>query len=565
MKKLFLIFFIAKNLLAQQLAFPGAEGFGKYTTGGRGGAVYEVTNLNDSGPGSLRDALSKTGPITIVFRVSGTIALNSPLKVSKPNVTIAGQTAPGDGICLSNYTFSVQANNVIIRYIRSRLGDLKKYENDAANGMGYYKNIIIDHCSFSWSIDEVASFYNNENFTMQWCMITESFYNSYHSKGAHGYGGIWGGKNATFHHNLIAHHSSRNPRFAGGETPSCENVDFRNNVIYNWGANSAYGGEAGKINIVANYYKYGPATKSGVKYRIIDISDTASSWFVKDNFVFESPTITADNWDGGVQGTQANFHKNNKLRTEPFPFEPINQQSAEESFQSVLKSAGCVLPKRDPIDERIINEAKNGTATFGGIWGAGKGIIDSQSEVGGWPILISTTSPIDNDHDGMADSWEISKGLNPNNPDDRNLVDASGYTMLELYLNGIVDGTAVSVEKKTEFPAEFCLEQNFPNPFNPTTIIKYTIPNTSVIPNEAKESNQVIASSRQNGTRNDALNVTLKVYDVLGKEVATLVNEKQSAGNYEVKFDGSRLANGVYFYRLQSGRFVNTKKFLLMK
>ncbi|MCX7876701.1 MAG: T9SS type A sorting domain-containing protein [Melioribacteraceae bacterium] len=549
MKKIFFLFLFAELIIAQQLAFPGAEGFGKYTTGGRGGIVYEVTNLNDSGPGSLRDALSKTGPITIIFRVSGTIELKSPLKVTKPNVTIAGQTAPGDGICLSNYTFSVQANNVIIRYLRFRLGDLTKYENDAANGMGYYKNIILDHCSFSWSIDECASFYNNENFTMQWCLISESLYNSFHSKGAHGYGGIWGGKNATFHHNLLAHHSSRNPRFAGGETPVCENVDFRNNVIYNWGSNSAYGGEAGKINIVANYYKFGPATKSGVKYRIIDISDTASAWFVKDNFVFDSPVISSDNWNGGVQGTQANFHKNNKKRSTPFPFEPINQQTAEEAYNLVLQNAGCVLPKRDPIDERIISEVKNGTSTYGGIWGAGKGIIDSQKEVGGWPILNSTNPPIDNDKDGMADSWEISKGLNPNNPDDRNLVDSSGYTMLELYLNGIVDGTVVSVENNNQLPIDFKLFQNFPNPFNPTTNIKYEIPHIDI---NGEKTNQ---------------KVKLSIYDTLGNEVAILVNEIQKPGFYNYSFSSKHysLSSGVYFYKLQIGKYSEVKKMILMK
>jgi hypothetical protein len=537
---LFIIILLIQNLFAQQLAFPGAEGFGKFTSGGRGGAVYEVTNLNDSGPGSLRDALSKSGPITIVFRISGTIELKSPLKVSKPNVTIAGQTAPGDGICLRNYTFSVQANNVIVRYIRSRLGDITKYENDAANGMGYYQNIIIDHCSFSWSIDECASFYNNENFTMQWCLVSESLYHSYHSKGDHGYGGIWGGKNATFHHNLLAHNSSRNPRFAGNETPTCVNVDFRNNVIYNWGFNSAYGGEAGKINIVANYYKYGPATKSGVKFRVIDISDTASTWYVKDNFVFDNPTISNDNWNGGVQGTQASYQKNKRALT-PFPFEPINEQSPEIAFEKVLSNVGANLPKRDTIDSRIIKEVRNGTATFGGIWGAGQGIIDSQNDVGGWPILNSTNPPVDSDHDGMPDYWELSKGLNPNDANDRNNIDSSGYTMLEVYLNEIVEGKVSTVKKKDELPDEFYLFQNYPNPFNPETIISY----------------QISVSSK----------VELALYDLLGKRVAILIDQNQEPGlyNYQFSIGNYQLSSGVYFYQLKAGDFIQTRKMILMK
>ncbi|MDP3580528.1 MAG: pectate lyase, partial [Ignavibacteria bacterium] len=292
-------------------SFPGAEGFGKYTTGGRGGTVYEVTNLNDDNlPGSLRWAISQSGPRTIVFRVSGTIQLKSTLSISKGDLTIAGQTAPGDGICLRDYTLSVNANNVIIRFIRSRYGDaISTNEDDAIHGMGYYKNIIIDHCSFSWSVDETASFYNNENFTMQWCLISESLYASIHAKGNHGYGGIWGGTNASYHHNLLAHHTSRNPRFAGGQTATCVNVDFRNNAIFNWGFNSAYGGEEGKINVVSNYYKSGPATSSGVKARILDASPNPTEgkgvgqFFVDQNYVEGYAAITANNWAGGVQGS----------------------------------------------------------------------------------------------------------------------------------------------------------------------------------------------------------------------------------------------------------------------
>ena len=225
-------------LYAQQPAFPGAEGWGKYTLGGKGGQVIEVTNLNDSGPGSLRTAVSASGPRTVVFRVSGTIELKSNLSISRPFITIAGQTAPGDGICIKKYPIVINADQVIIRYLRLRLGDESGADDDALSGQ-FHKHIMIDHVSASWSVDETLSIYHCDSVTVQWCLISESMYNSNHEKGHHGYGGIWGGPHGSFHHNLFAHHSSRNPRFASG----CGNTDYRNNVIYNWGFQSVYGAE----------------------------------------------------------------------------------------------------------------------------------------------------------------------------------------------------------------------------------------------------------------------------------------------------------------------------------
>lgn len=445
-----LLLFLTSSLKAQQPAFPGAEGFGKYTTGGRGGAVIEVTNLDDDGPGSLRAAIRASGPRTIVFRVSGTIHLRSTLTISNGDLTIAGQTAPGDGITLANYNLRVNANNIIIRFIRSRLGDAYLQEDDAFTCIGR-SNIIIDHCSFSWSVDEAASAYGNTNFTMQWCIISESLYHSVHSKGDHGYGGIWGGSRASFHHNLLAHHTSRNPRFNGARYYAGwdELTDHRNNVIYNWGFNSAYGGEPSeqdgnkaRINMVKNYYKHGPATRPDARrYRIVAPDDMSpygySHWHIDSNVVEGYPEVFSDNWLYGVQGVTES--QKNEMRSDvPFEYEMDTLHTAEEAYAAVLAHAGASIPHRDTIDRRIIAEVLNGTATFGSTYGANTGIIDSQDDVGGWPTLYSARPPMDSDQDGMPDAWELSAGLNPYDPEDRNSDrNGDGYTNLEEYINSI--------------------------------------------------------------------------------------------------------------------------------
>lgn len=479
------------HLQAQQPAFPGAEGFGMYTTGGRGGAVYYVTDTTDnsSNPtvGSLRYGITKiSGPRTILFKVSGTIGLKSDLKITNGDITIAGQTAPGDGICLRNYTIRLNASNIIIRYIRSRMGDVTAYVDDAMDANGTdpvvsLHDIIVDHCSLSWSIDETGSFYDNKNFTLQWSILSESLYHSIDPKGNHGYAGIWGGQNATFHHNLIAHHTSRTPRFCGarytGDTIN-EIVDMRNNVIYNWGnINSAYGGEGGNQNMVNNYYKPGPATPgnltvssaSNKRNRILNYTsyyystdsevypDTlfGGKFYIDGNYVDGYPDVSADNWTKGVQkdsySKAAELMARNRLSA-PLPFGNIRTQSATDAYLSVLDSAGAILPKRDTLDRRIVKETRTGTATFEGagystISSTGithpSGIIDSQNDVGGWPVLNSTPAPADTDNDGMPDAWETAHGLNPADASDRNNVGDDGYTMLEEYLNSIGTSTTL--------------------------------------------------------------------------------------------------------------------------
>jgi hypothetical protein len=416
-------------------AFPGVEGFGKYTIGGRGGRVIEVTNLNDNGPGSLRAAVMAQGPRTVVFRVSGTIALQSELKIRHPYLTIAGQTAPGDGICIKNYQVNFDTQHLIIRYLRFRPGDEVGKEQDGFGGQG--DHIVIDHCSASWGVDETFSINKASNLTVQWCMVTESLTKSLHKKGSHGYGGLWGGPGGSFHHNLLAHHSSRNPRASGNADSGL--LDYRNNVVYNWGFNSAYGGELWPRNWINNYYKAGPATDEKVKFRIFVQKDPRGKMFAAGNYVHGSPAISANNWRGidfvpDGEATEATLRVSHE-----FVVAPVATQTAPAAYESVLAHAGCSLA-RDSVDRRIVEEVRTGTAKFGASYkGGGKGLIDSQRDVGGWPELRSLPAPVDSDHDGMPDAWEKAHGLDPQNPlDGAREADARGYTHLELYLNSLV-------------------------------------------------------------------------------------------------------------------------------
>jgi hypothetical protein len=407
----------------------------------------------------------------------------------------------------------------------------------------------------SWAIDEVSSFYDNTNFTMQWCLLGESLYHSFHSKGNHGYGGIWGGMGASFHHNLIADNTSRNPRFCGARyhipTASSEIVDFRNNVIFNWGGNSIYGGEGGQQNIVNNYFKPGPATikKGGSQlYRIVNPSvstdpkvDSLSKWYLAGNYMEGNKTVTDDNVNGGgfqpqysdpVQGLW-------EIKSAPFAFAPVATQSAEEAFESVLAFCGASLV-RDAVDKRIIYQARTGSIVAGGTFGANTGIIDSPTDVGGWPVLNSTTPPTDSDHDGMPDEWENTHGLNPNNAEDRNYLRPDGYTQLEGYLNSLTGEIITSVaEYENNSPIQFTLYQNFPNPFNPTTTISFDLPNSGP--------------------------VSLKIYDTYGREISTLMNAVATAGKHQMIFNGEGLPSGVYFARLKSSTFTKSIKLVLAK
>lgn len=541
---LLLIFISTITGFAQSLdlpAFPGAEGGGKYTTGGRGGRVIYVTSLEDTNtPGTLRNAINQSGPRIILFKTSGTIQLTSALKITKGDVTIAGQTAPGDGICLRDYPVINEADNVIIRFIRFRMGDAAKQEGDALGGR-FHKNIIIDHCTASWSTDECVSFYQNENFTLQWCLVSESLRNSVHEKGSHGYGGIWGGKNASFHHNLLADHDSRNPRlgeYNGDPFALTDNVDLRNNVIYNWRGNSCYGGEAMNVNIVNCYYKPGPATTKVERIVSIDYekeTDKATygiwgKFYIAGNYMAGSARATEDNWTYGVYnqfhssyGTVSEEDKAAMKADTPHPTGEITTHTPQIAYERVMDYVGASLV-RDTVDKRIIHDVRTATVTYpDGGNGSTDGIIDTQVAVKGWPELKSTEAPTDSDNDGMPDDWEDANGLDKNSPDDAQLktVD-SEYPNIEVYINSLVDSIMVN-ENEGGWPTATSEIKTIVNPLKLYFDSKYRELNIS----HSKKIKQV------------------QIYNTTGSLLRTLTANKD-----HLKIHFSSLTSGVYITRI---------------
>ncbi|MEI6945639.1 pectate lyase [Paraflavisolibacter sp. H34] len=425
---------------SQQLAFPGAEGFGAYAKGGRNGTVLYVTNLEDSGRGSLRWAVEQEGARTIVFGVSGTIELKSRLNISNPFLTIAGQTAPGDGICLKGETLQIKTHDVIIRHLRVRLGDglhgQGSLQGKDAISISEGQDIMVDHCSGSWSLDEILSTSSRNpdltRVTVQWCFITEGL-----NPDNHGFGSLirgTGGAKYSYLHNLYANNRGRNPRPGNYDSnphdkdPEGLLLDFRNNVIYNWGGEHA-GYNADKqsvtrLNYVNNYLVPGADSKAtGIAY-------ATGSPYNRDYFAgnYYNGQLPGDPWSlvlfqKSWTADQIQAYQQRK----PFETGPVQTEDAPTAYRRVLQTGGAILPKRDAVDRRIVNDVRNRS---------GK-IIKSQEDVGGWPKLQAAPAPADADRDGMPDAWERQKGLDPKNPDDRNKVAADGYTMLENYINSL--------------------------------------------------------------------------------------------------------------------------------
>lgn len=377
-------------------AFDGAQGGGMYTAGGRGGREYVVTSLEDTGEeGTLRHAVRAEGPRIVRFAVSGEIHLKSTLKIEDPYITILGQTAPGEGITICDHGVYIGADEVIIRYLRFRMGSESRDENDAL-GARHNNNIIIDHCSISWATDENASFYANSNATVQWCIISEALNSSIHRKGQHGYGGIWGGRNVTFHHNILAHNNSRNPRFDHPAIYEGEDllfrrgtVEFVNNIVYNWGMKAIYGGEEGWFNVSGNLFRPGPGTKN-LDGRYVEIYTSGSTSMIPGAFyidgnVYDVSAVRDGNYLGKTpdEGKIARYEEEYRELSPATPFPcryPVEPQPVMKEYKAILKSAGASL-HRDDTDRRIVKEVKTGTVTFSGSVTGIPGIIDSEKDV----------------------------------------------------------------------------------------------------------------------------------------------------------------------------------------
>lgn len=409
-------------------AFPGAEGFGAHTPGGRGGQVMVVRSLDDDGPGSFREAVTARGPRVVVFAVGGLITLRSAIDITEPYLTVAGQSAPGDGICLRGHQVSVRTHDVVLRHLRFRPGDIARAEVDALDIMGDSRDVVVDHCSASWSVDEALSPSGAiANVTIQWCVIAEALNRSAHSKGAHGYGSLAraaGG--VTLHHNLWAHNVERNPRLGDNYgRPPFPVFDVRNNVVYDYGKMaSGMTGDRLSANYVGNYIRPGPSSdRSRGVIVFTPTSDTA--YFVEGNLVEHRPDWTSDNsklFDKADIGGRRLV----SIVKEPFETPFVRTTSAREALRDVLAGAGATLPRRDLVDERIVRQVKQGTGA----------IIDSQDQVGGWPPYRTGETPADRDRDGMPDAWERARGLDPANGTDASRVGSSdGYTNIERYVN----------------------------------------------------------------------------------------------------------------------------------
>ncbi len=429
-------FFLAlTSVAAAQPAFPGAEGFGANAVGGRGGRVIAVTNLNDDGPGSLRAAVEATGPRIVVFRTSGTIRLTRPLTIRNPNITIAGQTALG-GITVRDYAFVIEANQVIVRYLRARLGDESRVESDAFT-ISRGNNIIVDHVSASWSVDETLSVSARsqngvptiDNVTVQWSIIAESLNHSVHAKGDHGYGSLIRGSfgaRYSFHHNLWAHHRARMPRpgnyLSVEEDPQGPLFDFVNNVFYNWGGSySGYNEDQNanaRYNFINNYYIAG-ADSGAHTFAFRERNRAAHAYFAGNWWNDAEPS---DPWSlVNLEAENATYRS-----ATPFQTAPITIERANVAYRRVLANAGSVVA-RDAVDQRVVGSVHDRTGQ----------LIDSQTQVGGWSDPVFGMFQPDTDNDGMDDAWERAHGLNVGRDDGAADRDGDGYTNVEEYVNSL--------------------------------------------------------------------------------------------------------------------------------
>ena len=583
---LFLLFFAAVSnfVNSQTPAFPTAEGYGKYAKGGRGGKVAFVDNLQDYNaynnmeapiPGSFRWALAQYpgDSITIIFRVSGIIKLKPYLQASgttvvnrneirctRAKMTIAGQTAPGEGICIRNGRLNLGGcTDLVVRNMRFRIGENAADSTFLPGGSMDCENavrVIIDHCNFGWSGEENLTFYDNRYTTVQWTIFHDALYDDGHGKGNRGYGSQTGGINATYHHNLWTNNESRSPRLNGARTTNETNVfiEFINNVVYNWGSSSAaYGGDVNTgdrshtCNFIGNYYKPGPGTPS-TKYFFTNYIVSGANipkWYLSGNIMDGYPTISSNNWNGftwkwsGTAGTALPTKATagsdtllsppsnvvyNGVWVDYSPYK-TNIQNATDAYNAILAKVGTV--NRDSVERRVIREVKNGTSTFKaslGTWG----IIDKSYNAEGYMPYATALAPTDTDNDGMPDAWEIANGLDPNNPDDRNMKTPEGYTALEVYLASLM-GESIA--------------HNFVSAVKEVKSF-----NASIVPTIAKKKIQILSDSPIQSA---------KILDLTGKLMICSLSENNS-------IDISNLSNGCYLVQIRNGSG-DTRQFKIIK
>jgi Pectate lyase len=574
--------------MAQTPAFPTAEGYGKYAKGGRGGKVVFVDNLKDyiaynnieaPIPGSFRWALTQYpgDSITIIFRVSGIIQLKpylqpsgttvvnrNEIRCTRAKMTIAGQTAPGEGILIRNSRVNFGGcTDLVIRNMRFRVGENAADSTFLPGGSMDCENavrVIIDHCNFGWSGEENLTFYDNRYTTVQWTIFHDALYDDGHGKGNRSYGSQTGGICATYHHNLWTNNKSRSPRLNGARTDNETNVfiEFVNNLVYNWGStNAAYGGDilatgtrSHTCNFVSNYYKPGPATPTGSKYYFTNYINTGASsipqWYLSGNVMDGNATNTSDNWTaftwkwstaGTTLPTKATASSDTMLLPPASvvynsawvgyaPYKMSTIQNATDAYNAVLSKVGTV--NRDSVERRVIREVKNGTATFKASLGS-LGIIDKTYNAEGYLPYASAVAPTDTDNDGMPDAWETANGLNPNNPDDRNMRTSEGYTALEVYLASLMGEN---------------IAHSFVSAVKDVKSFK-----ASVTPSVVKKKFQVIS---------DTPIRTVNVFDLSGKIALT------TSLNNDNSVDISHLSSGCYLVQLKIGSG-ETQQFKIIK
>ncbi|MDF9801089.1 pectate lyase [Catalinimonas alkaloidigena] len=539
------------NICYSQIpAFPGAEGFGTNTIGGREGRVIKVTNLNDNGPGSLREAIELDEPRIIVFTISGIINLDTKLTISNPFVTIAGQTSPGEGICIRGEGLQINSHDIVIRFLRIRPGDINFGEPNqwsSVDGISIggsadeVYNVVLDHCSISWAVDENVGIWGApHDITIQNCIISEALHRSKHPKGDHGMGMLIGGKstNISIHHNLFAHNNDRNPHINGQSK-----VDFRNNIIYNPGGKAIdlSGTNKQYINLVNNYIVKGPYTNTRSNILLRDTASTPKL-FIEGNIGINQKSPSFNNWV--LVRDLDNRIPNNQMRLQEEAAHPkVTTYSALEAYSFVQNNAGAILPIRDAVDRKIVYDLENRKGS----------LVNSKDHLLEWPILREGIPFIDSDGDGMPDHWEESFGLNKFEDDSFSDNDDDGYVNIEEYLNktnpvGNSENTNANISLLSSESPEysnyysnlvFGIDKLYPNPLEDT------------------------ATSTMEFTIDKPAKVSLKVFDEDGKEVAELVKGFLYEGKYEIGWDTTGLEPGMYIVSLVSKKEARSIKAII--